>query len=262
MKFSPILSSLSALLPFAASGALVAHYPLDTDASDASGNGYDGSVVGGSVNFGQAGANGNTGTSAAFPNNGHIDVPFNSALNPASYTVTLWANASSTNGFASPITSRDDNPSNVHGFIVYNDNGGNWNNWTGNAVGVGTWDQLSGGPVSTDTWTHLALSYDAATNTKSFYVDGSLANTKNTGALYSPNGTVESENLHIGSGADSGGAFFFSGNIDDVSIWNTALDEATILNIKDNGVTSAIPEPTSLGLLALGCLALVRRRRS
>jgi hypothetical protein len=78
----------------------------------------------------------------------------------------------------------------------------------------------------------------------------------------SPNGTVQSEDLHIGAGADSGGAFFFSGNIDDVSIWNTALDEAAILNIKDNGVASAIPEATSLGLLALGCLGLLRRRRS
>jgi hypothetical protein len=85
---------------------------------------------------------------------------------------------------------------------------------------------------------------------------------KNTGLLYSPNGTVQSEDLHIGAGADSGGAFFFSGNIDDVSIWNTALDEAAILNIKDNGVASAIPEATSLGLLALGCLGLLRRRRS
>ncbi len=262
MKFNSLLSSLSALLPFAASGALVAHYPLDTDASDASGNGYDGSVVGGSVDFGQAGANGNTGSSAAFPNQGRIDVPFNSALNPASYTVTLWANASSTNGFASPITSRDDTLTSVHGYIVYNDNGGNWNNWTGSGGGPGSWDQLPGGAVSTDTWTHLALSYDAATNTKSFYVDGSLAGSKNTGLLYSPNGTVQSENLHIGAGADSGGAFFFSGNIDDVSIWNTALDEAAILNIKDNGVASAIPEATSLGLLALGCLGLVRRRRS
>ena len=93
-------------------------------------------------------------------------------------------------------------------------------------------------------------------------MDGSLAGSKDAGALYSPNGTVESEDLHIGSGADSGQTFYFSGNIDDVSIWNTALDEAAILNIKDNGVASAIPEPTSLGLLALGCLGLVRRRRS
>jgi hypothetical protein len=265
MKFSSLLSSLSALLPFAASGALIAHYPLDTDASDASGNGYDGSVVGGSVNFGQAGANGNTGSSAAFPDNGHIDVPFNAALNPSSYTVTLWANASSTNGFASPITSRDDvggDPGSVHGFILYNDNSGNWNNWTGTGGASGAWDTLSGGAISIDTWTHLAFSYDAGTNTKSFYIDGSLADSKDAGALYSPNGTVESENLHIGSGADTGGAFFFSGNIDDVSIWDTALDEAAILNIKNNGVASSIPEPTSLGLLALGCLGLVRRRRS
>ncbi len=222
---------------------LVAHFPLDTDASDASGNGYNGSVAGGTVNFGQPGANGNTGSSAAFPDNGHIDVPFNSALNPASYTVTLWANASSTNGFASPITSRDDTPSSVHGFIVYNDNGGNWNNWTGSGGGPGSWDQLPGGAVSTDTWTHLALSYDAATNTKSFYVDGSLAGSKNTGLLYSPNGTVQSEDLHIGAGADSGEAFYFSGNIDDVSIWNTALDEAAILDIKDNGIASGRSDP-------------------
>ena len=225
---------------------LVAHWPLDSDALDATGNGYNGSVVGGTVNFGQPGANGNTGSSAAFPDNGHIDVPFNAALNPSSYTVTLWANASSTGGFASPITSRDDvggDPGSVHGFILYNDNSGNWNNWTGTGGASGAWDTLSGGAISIDTWTHLAFSYDAGTNTKSFYIDGSLADSKDAGALYSVNGTVESENLHIGSGADSGQAFYFSGNIDDVSIWNEALDQASIQDIKDNGVVSGLSDP-------------------
>ncbi len=225
---------------------LVAHWPLDSDALDATGNGYNGSVVGGTVNFGQGGANGNTGSSAAFPDNGHIDVPFNAALNPSSYTVTLWANASSTGGFASPITSRDDvggDPGSVHGFILYNDNSGNWNNWTGTGGASGAWDTLSGGAISIDTWTHLAFSYDAGTNTKSFYIDGSLADSKDAGALYSVNGTVESENLHIGSGADSGQAFYFSGNIDDVSIWNEALDQASIQDIKDNGVVSGLSDP-------------------
>jgi hypothetical protein len=244
---------------------LVAHWPLDSDALDATGNGYNGSVVGGTVNFGQPGANGNTGSSAAFPDNGHIDVPFNAALNPSSYTVTLWANASSTGGFASPITSRDDvggDPGSVHGFILYNDNSGNWNNWTGTGGASGAWDTLSGGAISIDTWTHLAFSYDEGTNTKSFYIDGNLADSKDAGALYSVNGTVESENLHIGSGADSGQAFYFSGNIDDVSIWNEALDQASIQDIKDNGVSNtAVPEPSSLGLLALTGLALIRRRR-
>ena len=83
---------------------LVAHWPLDTNALDATGNGYDGEIQGGTVTYGQDGANTNTGSSASFPDNGHIDIPFNKALNPESFTVALWANASSTSGFASPIT--------------------------------------------------------------------------------------------------------------------------------------------------------------
>ena len=54
---------ISLCLPGISSAALVAWYPLDTDASDASGNGHNGAVVGGTVNFGQAGANGATGRS-------------------------------------------------------------------------------------------------------------------------------------------------------------------------------------------------------
>jgi hypothetical protein len=263
MKKTIVLATLSAL-GFAglASASLVAWYPLDTDASDASGNGYDGAVTGGTVNFGQTGANGATGSSAAFPDDGHIDVPFDAALNPASFTVTLWANASSTTGFASPITSRDDvgGGTSTHGFILYNDNGGNWNFWTGD--GNPGWDTMAGGAVTAGAWTHVALTFDGATGTKSIWLDGVLGATETAAAQYSPNGTVEMEALHIGAGQDDGANFFFSGNIDDVGIWDEVLDEATIQSVMRNGVGSTvIPEPSSMSLLALAGLALIRRRR-
>jgi hypothetical protein len=249
---SSLFSILTLALPFTASASLVAWYPLDTDASDASGNGHNGAVVGGTVNFGQAGANASTGQSAAFPDNGHIDVPFSSALNGTSFTVALWANAASTGGFASPVTSRDNvgapTPS-THGYILYNNNTGNWDFWTGD--GDPGWDTLTGALVTVSNWTHLAITYDAGTDTKSLWVDGVVSVTSNVPqsgpTQYSPNGTVEMKNLHIGSGQDDGSNFFFSGNIDDVSIWDTALSQSEIQNIMNNG----IPEPSAVAPFAI-----------
>lgn len=215
---------------------LVAHWPLDTDAVDATGNGHDGAVVDGNVNFGQSGANANTGSAASFPDTGHIDIPFDEALNPSSFTVALWANAASSGGFASPITSRDDvgGGASTHGFIIYNDNGGNWNFWTGD--GNPGWDTLPAGPVSIGTWTHLAISYDSVTETKSFYIDGVLAATDTAANQYSPNGTVETEGLHLGAGADDGNSFWFTGTLDDVGLFRTALSEEDISTIMMSGV--------------------------
>ena len=104
--------------------------------------------------------------------------------------------------------------------------------------------------MSVNTWTHLAISYDSATSTKSFYVDGNLAGTAT--ATLVPNGP-ETENLHIGGGADDGSQFRFDGQIDDVGIFNNVLDQAAIQNIMINGV---IPEPSAGGLLFLGLVLI------
>jgi hypothetical protein len=60
------------------------------------------------------------------------------------------------------------------------------------------------------------------------------------------------------------GAFYadpgsrWDGRMDDFGIWNTALSEAEIADIMTNG----IPEPTTMALLSLGVLTLVRRKRA
>ena len=239
-----ILRTIGALLLLAGQpmqAELVAHWPLDSNARDLIGNhhGQDSAVT-----FGADGAAGHTGTAAEFNgSNSTITVPFDEALNPESFTLSMWVNADSTGGFASPVTSRDDVSGGVstHGYILYNDNRGNWNFWTGD--GNPGWDTLRGPAVSTNTWTHLALTFDAATGTKSLFVDGALAATETAAAQYSPNGTVEAENFHIGSGGDAGNSFFFDGLIDDVGVWDEALDQAVIQNIIANGIAGGLPDP-------------------
>ena len=243
----PLLFALSAIAfsPQMSRASLVAHWPLDTDAADSTGNGYNGAVVAGTVDFGGPGANANTGSSASFPDNGHIDVPFDAALNPESFTVALWANADSTAGFASPITSRDDVTGvSVWGFVLYNNSDGNWDFWTGGGGPSGSWDRNIGPAVTLNTWTHLAISYDALTGTKSLWVNGVAEATDIFADQYLPNGSVEMEDLHIGAGADLGDNFFFGGSIDDIGLWDEALDEATIQSIMMNGISSGLPDPT------------------
>ena len=225
----------------AVANPLAAWWPLDVDGSDASGNGHDGVAAGTPVPV--EGANAATGGGMQFDGFSRFDVPFSPALNPDSFTVTLWALPDTAGGnYASPITSRDDFQAGVqtHGYILYNDAGGLWSFWTGD--GDPGWNLLDGPAVTPGEWVHVALVYDALTNTKTLYLNGVVAATATgTVPLYSPNGTTESEMLHIGAGQDDGLNFYFTGRIDDVAVFRDSLPLATIEKIKTSGVVSVVP---------------------
>jgi hypothetical protein len=223
---------------------LIAHWPLDTDASDASGNGHDGTVVGGEVEFGQPGANGATGTAASFPDNGHIDIPFSPELNPGtqepdgagSFTVTVWCNATDTGGFNSPFTAREDSGASVNGPIIYNTPENVWSFWGGNNGPSGAWNPLNHTEGTTEgTWQHIAISYDSETLTKTLYVDGEVAQ-MSEGTGISPNAVRD---LHIGAGQDDGNNFFWNGLLDDVGYFRVALSADEIQKVMENGVAGA-----------------------
>lgn len=262
MKTPLIAVVLATILPAAAPAALVAHWTLDSDPSDATGNGHDGTVVGSTVAFGQPAAPGLSGSSADFNGDGHIDVPWSAALNPGtqapdgsgSFTVTLWTFPTAVGGaHRSPFTSREDNAASVNGPIIYSAPNGNWEYWAGNNGPSGAWNPLDAGAVIGSTWTHVAITYDAATTTRTMYLDGVPA----VSAVLGVSANLVA-NLHIGSGQDDGNNFFWAGRIDDVGFWDTALSQSQIQNVMTNGV----PEPTLPALLGLaGSFLLARRRR-
>ena len=260
-------TSLAALLP--AHAALVAWWPLDNDGSDASGNGHDAAVVGTGVNAGQAGANAATGQSTDFTGAGHLDVPWASTLNTESFTLALWTNPDTAGGgsFRSPITNRDDvSPGGAfrHGFIIYNSNNGQWSFWNGGGTGGnGGWNNVNVAPVTVNAWSHLAITYDANSNTKQFFINGALVSTTNPVAFSPNNSTIadgfthDDEDLHIGGGGDNGSSFRFDGRIDDVILYDNVLSQSDIQDL----MTNSIPEPSGSALLGLAALGLVLRRR-
>ena len=244
-----LLAGLASLFTLQSQGALVAHWPLDANPNDATGNGHDGAIDGASVTFGTSGANASTGNAATFSGNGHIDIPWSEALNPGvqapdgsgSFTVALWVRPTVVGGaHRSPFTSREDNGASVNGPIIYIAPSGEWQYWAGNNGPSGAWNSIPAGPAVADVWVHVAIVYEADTVTRKMYLDGAEVINQSGGV---------SANLvrgtHIGGGADDGNSFTWAGDIDDVGFWDNALTQAEIQNVMANGVDSGpiVPDP-------------------
>ncbi len=87
----------------------------------------------------------------------------------------------------------------------------------------------------TGTFTHLAVTYDGTT--VRFYVNGSLVATKTaTGAISTSTGPLQ-------IGGDSIYGQFFSGAIDEVRVYNTALTQGQILTDMATPIGSGAPTP-------------------
>jgi Concanavalin A-like lectin/glucanases superfamily len=207
---------------------LVAYYPFNGNANDASGNGNNGTVNGATLTqdrFGDA--------SSAYNFNGinnfigFAGVPMSQVDN---WTMTAWVKPASTNqvGIAVALGFDDGNTANGYSLGISAANG-----VPGNQVFAvfGNVGDFTGGFAftSTNQWYQVVMSRKSGTT--SFYVNGNVT----------PNGTTASPStptaFRIGSNS---GVRFFNGAIDDVRIYNRALttNEIAELYSEESGFCS------------------------
>lgn len=214
-------------------GGLVAYWAFDEkegdDASDSSGNGHNGKLIGDP----QWTDDGYLGGALEFDQSAdEVNVPYHKDLNPESFTICAWVNLDSDGiGYSTIVSTRYEFP--TRGYILYAGlsfygSGNIWQFWTGDGrtgAGLG-WNIVEGPPFSTGNWEHLAGVY--ANGMQKFYLNGILVG-EISGVLH-PN---LSEELLIGAGANEteSHAYFFKGKIDEVKLYNRPLNADEITTV-------------------------------
>ena len=145
-----------------------------------------------------------------------IDVPANPAFNPPSFSIEAWARPAVAGGaLRSVVTCRDSSP--TRGFAVYAGDDGRWQFWLGNGT---TWTVATGPAAVVGSWTHLVGTYDSATQSMRFFVNGVLAE-----ELTSTFQQNLARPLRIGAGRteSASGDYFFNGEVDEVALFDRPL---------------------------------------
>ncbi len=244
-----LLISILVLSP--AHGDLISHWSFDTDLTDDSGNGNDGTAVNGAVVSSTDSVFGGSslyldGASSAYVQTG------NPGLQTSSFTIAAWVR---------PETLESD----------WTDIYGYWSNSGGNnypfAFYMRSDNKLCAyfrpniGLLSStqqytllNTWNHVAVTWDRDAKTMRLYVNGDLAASKPTTA---DNVDMQASvsGWTIGRKDDSGTPY--DGYIDELWVFNEALSAHSI----DYLMATNVPEPSTLVLLLAGLVGLVMRRR-
>jgi len=189
----------------------VAIYELNQNADDALGN-YDGTVTG-TANWTSSGKF----NYAAQFDSWHINTGHNFSLANNSFSISFWFANSATGSTNSYVISTDSAESTNNKLLIgRRDSNGKLN------FAFYANDLSSATDVTTDgTWQHWVCTYNASTNSRKIYLNGSLDASDTASADYQGTG-----NLEIGFGIYQG-----LGKVDQVRIYNKELNAASITNL-------------------------------
>jgi hypothetical protein len=210
-------------------------------------------------------------------------IPFQAGLNPASgspFSIEFWARPTAFDNDDSPVSNRVA-AGNRSGWAFFQRDaatGWNFRMYNGNGSALG-WD-LTGGAAPLDAWTHVVATWNGSV--AQLFVNGTLADSTNEAGLngvYNANTAATSPNFLV---AATDTASPFTGSVDEVALYGSALTSTQILNhfnaassptagtyhnlVRADGaalqLSNNVPEPSSMLLLGAGGAALLRRRRA
>jgi hypothetical protein len=209
---------------------LVAHYPFDGNAQDASGNGNHGKEYGG-VQY----ADGMIGKSAKFDGD-YIRIPQSDSLRglnelTIAYWVKYYKPVSGSGNVSVTITNGPDSVSG-DGFFTYamSSGIGHYLGRTGNSVATRV-PLNAGEPLSQQEFVFAVFSADA--NTIRSYKNGQMVDEKNR-ENKSASGRPETD-WFVGANGKDSSPYYLNGYIDDLRIYNRALSKDEIQALYYNG---------------------------
>jgi alpha-L-arabinofuranosidase len=214
----------------AATTGLAGYWKFDegsgTTASDASGNGYTGTLQSGATwSTGQVGSSALRVTGA---NNSYVDISQAVVNTAASFSVAAWVKVTAVGGGYQTFVSLDGSQVSTFFLQLRGDTGlFAFTRLSSDSTSASTSVASASIPPLVDVWYHLVGIYDATAQTISLYVNGSLQQTTPYTTGWQGNG-----HTGIGRGRYGGNPVdFVNGQIDDVHFYNIALSSKAAVDL-------------------------------
>lgn len=197
---------------------------------DSSGNGHDGTITGppdwGEGKFGEA-LNVGAGN--------FVRVPHSEDLSLKTFTVTAWLSTEVGGAWIGVISKSHDNPTRNYTLYLHQ-NSDTASISIGNEA-AGTWSDKTGAtPVNDGEWHHVAISFDEKSKVGRVFTDG-VQEGQYTVAHDVPQNNAD---LVFAAWHHSGGNAGYIGMLDEIAIFDVALEEEDIQTIMNEGLEKAL----------------------